>query len=124
MTVSERERARETANALAALLKRGLMIARSNPYYGGMGLAYIEGTFIYAPVNDGYVFSPSEAKICGEVDYRIEFAGEQAFVDWLEEFLVSPTARGPMNDLDANRIEEAVRIYKKSDGQDLTGFRH
>ena len=73
------------ASELADLLVRGLRIAEGHRDYGGMGLCYHDGIFLYSHVYDGELLPPGEplyqhAGVSAELR---SFTDEAAFVAWL-----------------------------------------
>ncbi len=73
------------AGELADLLVRGLRIAEGHRDYGGMGLCYHGGVFLYSHVHDGELLPlgvPLYQSASAAAERR-SFADKAAFVEWL-----------------------------------------
>lgn len=117
-----RAEARRLGPKLAELLVRGLCIARVNPYYGGMGLRYADGMFVYAPVNDGYISAPSDEKMSNEAANRCELSSTDAFVCWLEAYFGSAVSQGVQPAITMERLQHAVAAAANHTNPDLSDY--
>lgn len=100
--------ATETAN----LLEKGMVIADRHAYYCGMGLAYIDGVFIYSDVQDGEICGPGQGH--HGVPERKEFKDKGDFIAWLESHLVSRPLH-ETTDICFTRVSGYVEACLKSD---------
>ena len=70
------------ATEVANYLEQQHVIAPSHTYYGGMGLGFNNGVFVYARVYEGELARKEEVVSSASTDYR-EFLERNAFIDWL-----------------------------------------
>jgi hypothetical protein len=101
----------DLARYAAAALKKGLQINKGFRDYGGHGLIYADGVFIYGASMDGLISKPSETENLFASDpARIEFKSEQEFIDWLINRINQHGPCLPMSDPDFRcRLELAAR---------------
>ncbi len=78
---------RQLAEAVCALLERGLTIGNAHRDYCGMGLCFAHGKYIFDEVHDGRI-APAEENSGtppAAASRRREFADRGQFVEWLAE---------------------------------------
>lgn len=100
--------ATETAN----FLENGMLIADHHAYACGKGLAYIDGVFICAEVEDGEMCGPGQYPY-GDPE-RKEFTDKGDFVTWLEEQLMSHPLH-ETTDICFTRVKSFVEAYRGSE---------
>lgn len=86
------------ARCVASALRKGIEVNQGWRDYGGHGLIWAEGVYVYGASYDGHIARPSEVAKAWTVDTdRLEFASEQAFCDWLVARLNEHGPGLPMN---------------------------
>jgi hypothetical protein len=106
----------ELVRAVATALRRGVEINNGWRDYGGHGLVYKEGRFIYGASHDGHIDGPHETINSFDADSeRQVFEHEYEFCEWL---LFKLTEQGPSlqfnTSISRSRLELAAR-YGLSD---------
>lgn len=105
------DEARALAHEATDLLQRGLRVADTHAYYCGMGLAWVDGTFIYDAVQDGELASSDQVMFHGS--RRRQFQGPEQFCEWLAaELLKHPP--GPTSEISYWRLKSHVDAFKRS----------
>lgn len=104
------------AAQVADALEGGMIIGRTNPYYGGMGLRYAENTYIYGPICDGDVLWPSYRRRLRDSSPQLEFSRREDFLAWLIGHLAQQ-AGGTTQDVNVARLRHAVHAFREWDGQ-------
>ena len=101
----------DLARYVAVALKKGLQINKGFRDYGGHGLIYAGGVFVFGASMDGEIAKPSRTENLFTFDpARIEFISEQEFIDWLINKINQHGPCLPMSDPDFRcRLELAAR---------------
>jgi hypothetical protein len=101
------------ANSLArqatVLLQQGLRVADSHAYFCGMGLEWMNGTFVFDAVQDGEIVAPDQVALHGQ--RRRQFLDPDKFCEWLAEELVKHP-RGPTSEISYWRLKCQVDEFK------------
>lgn len=72
------------ATQVANYLEQKQLIAHTHTYYGGMGLGFKNGVYIYARVYEGELASQDESVNIPGTDY-LAFSERSAFISWLAQ---------------------------------------
>jgi hypothetical protein len=104
------------AGQVADAIEGGMIIGRTNPYYGGMGLRFAENTYIYGPICDGDVLWPSYRRMSRDSSPQLEFSRREDFLAWLIGHLTQQ-ASGATQDVNVARLQHAVHAFRGWDGQ-------
>ena len=103
----------DQANSLArqatVLLQQGLRVADAHAYYCGMGLEWMNGTFVFDAVQDGEIAAPDQVTLHGQ--RRRQFLDPDKFCEWLAEELVKHP-RGPTSEISYWRLKCQVDEFK------------
>jgi hypothetical protein len=118
LTARSRTQGRPTADQALALarqatdlLQQGLRVADCHAYYCGMGLEWMNGTFVYDAVQDGELAPPDQVALHGE--RRRQFEDPAKFCRWLaNELLKHPP--GPTSEISYWRLKAHVDAFETS----------